>query len=63
MTRRTLTRHRSAILTTTGFAAVDAGAWTLAANLWGAGIGAGIGLAVLGVLVVILEWLTTPGPR
>ncbi len=63
MTRRTLTAHRSAILTTTGFALVDAGLWTLTANLWGAGIGAGIGLAIAGVLFVVLEWLTTPGSR
>jgi hypothetical protein len=63
MSRRNLTRHRSAILTTTGFVAFDAGVWTVTANLWGAGIGAGIGLAVLGALFVILEWLTTPGPR
>lgn len=63
MTRRSLAAQRSAILTTTGFAVFDAGVWTLAANLWSPGIGAGIGLAILGVLLVILEWLTTPGPR
>ena len=63
MTRRTLTAHRSAILTTSAFALIDAGAWTLAANLWGPGIGTATGLLVAGVLLVVLEWLTTPVTR
>ncbi|MFC6090723.1 hypothetical protein [Saccharothrix lopnurensis] len=38
-----------------GIACVVAGLWTLAAVLFGAGVGAGVGLVVLGVALLLVE--------
>ncbi|MFJ5984319.1 hypothetical protein [Lentzea sp. NPDC092896] len=61
---RRLRYSRTATLILLGFALIIAGLWTIAAALFGAVIGAGVGLVLTGVAVLVVEGLSSePGDR
>ena len=55
MTIRKLRLPRTAINTVTGLAAIVAGLWVIAATLFGTAIGAGVGIALAGVALLLIE--------
>jgi membrane-bound ClpP family serine protease len=52
-----LRQHRAALLIIIGLALIVAGAWTVAASLFGAAVGAGVGLVLAGVALLVIEGL------
>lgn len=54
--------HRTAVLTLLGLALIVAGLWTVAAALFGAAIGAGAGIVLAGLAVLLIEWLSEDTP-
>jgi membrane-bound ClpP family serine protease len=56
---RELRTHRAALLIVLGLALIVAGIWTVAAALFGAAIGAGVGLALAGAAVLVIEGLSS----
>ncbi|GHH57747.1 hypothetical protein [Lentzea cavernae] len=61
---RRLRNARTAILILLAFALIVAGLWTIAAALFGAVIGAGVGLFFMGVALLVVEGLSSgPGDR
>lgn len=64
MNLKRLRTARTAILILIGFACIVAGLWTIAAELFGPVIGAGVGLLFSGVAFLVIEGLGAgPGDR
>lgn len=59
MSVRRLRISRTAGLTVSGLGAIVAGLWTLAATLFGAGVGAGVGLVCVGLALLVIEGLSS----
>lgn len=55
MNLRNLRVPRTAVLTVAGLGAIVAGLWVVAAVLFGAAIGAGAGIALGGVALLLIE--------
>ncbi len=58
MNVKRLQTARTAALTLLGFALIVAGAWTVMAHLFGAVIGAGCGLVLSGIALLVIEGLS-----
>jgi len=64
MNLRKLKGARTAILIVLSFALIVAGLWIIAAYYLGAVVGAGVGLALSGLAVLVIEGLSArPGDR
>lgn len=58
MTLRKLRMQRTATLQLSAFACIVSGLWTLAAVLFGAGVGAAVGLLAIGAALLVVEGLS-----
>lgn len=59
---RGLRVHRSALLIVFGLAAIVAGIWLVVAAVFGAAVGAGVGLALSGLGLLLIEGLSEGTP-
>lgn len=64
MNLRRLRTARTAALILIGFACIVGGFWTIAAAIFGAIIGAGVGIVFSGIALLVVEGLSAgPGDR
>lgn len=55
-----LRRYRTNVVILLGFALIVAGVWIVVADIFGAVVGAGTGMLLSGVVVLVLEGLSDP---